>query len=256
MATTPTGLAVNSPIVHATRGTNDAAGHQYRNECGMFTNREWTVHIDDFVQVVTSNVPTGWTAAIIDTGSTVTTYATALAGANGVIQIFDATVSEGAAIYLPKGIQLNVGKKFFMEARIYTDDITDNDFQMGLSDLTATTNPEDLWTTTSANLIAFGILDGSAVTGMLSDKSNSGTVLQAGSQSIVASTWTTLAISYDGISTVKGWVNGKESLTWSGAFATTVPVATVMAPFVGARNGNGAGSNVNLVDFVRVVLER
>jgi hypothetical protein len=115
-------------------------------------------------------------------------------------------------------------------------------------------NPEDLWTTVQANLVAFGILDGAATTGMLSDKANSGTVVQAGTGVMVASTWHVLAIGFDG-ATLKGYVDGKESLQWSGAI-TTVPTATALAPFFGTINGNGAGGNVVKVDYIRWASQR
>lgn len=245
-------FAVPPSIVHAADTPNV---YPYRAGTGMISSAEWLVFFDDFVNVVTSNVPAGWTAAIIDTGATVTADTTATTSANGVIALFDATASEGASIYLPKAVQLITGKKFFLEARVRTDDITDNAIQIGLTDLTAVVNPEDLWTTTAANLVAFGILDGSATTVMLSDKANSGTVVQTGSRAIAANTWTVLGIGWDG-NKLRGYVNGKESLTWSGALSTTIPTATALSPFIGALNGNGAGSNVNLVDYFRFVAER
>jgi len=244
-------FAVTPSIVHAPDTPNT---FPYRTGMGMISSAEWNVFFDDFVGGVTTNVPAGWSAAIIDAGATVTIDTTATTSANGVLAIADATASEGAAIYLSKGIQLIAGKRFFLEARIRTDDITDNVFQIGLSDLTAVVNPEDLWTTTAANLVSFGILDGSAATVMLADKSNSGSTAQTGTRSIVANTWTTLAIGYDG-SKLRGYVNGKESLTWDRA-STTIPTAVALAPFVGALSGNGAGGNVNLVDYFRFVSER
>lgn len=244
----------NGTILHANRSTAD--GYKYRNGMGMMPAAEFAVYHDDFVAPVATNVPNGWSAAIIDTGGTVTTYTTATNGANGVLQLTDATASEGAAFYGAKSIQLISGKKFFMECRLYTDDVTDNAVQFGLTDLTATTNPEDLWTTTAANLIAFGILDGAATTKMLCDKSNSGSSAETGTVSLTASAWTTLAISYDGGSYVQGWVNGELSQTWAATFSSTVPTATALAPFVGHINGDGAGGNVVLVDYVRIVSQR
>lgn len=243
-----TGPIQHSPIPNQTN-------YKYRSGMGMVEAAEWVVFHDDFVKPVASNVPDGWSAAIIDTGGTVTTDTTATTSANGVIKINDATASEGAAFYGAKSLQLISGKKFFMECRVYTDDVSDNAIQFGLTDLTATTNPEDLWTTTAANLVAFGILDGSAYPTMLSDKANSGSSAQAQTvKAITASTWTTLAIEYDG-SKLYGYVDGKLVLTWSSA-STTIPTATALAPFVGHINGNGAGNNTVLVDYVRVVSER
>ncbi len=249
----PTGF--KGPIVHGPRSTTE--GYKYRTGMGLMSSAEFVNYFDDFVMPVSTNVPTGWSAAIIDTGGTTTTYATATNGANGVLQLSDATASEGAAFYGAKSIQLISGKKFFMECRVRTDDVTDNAFQFGLTDLTATTNPEDLWTTTAANLVTFGLLDGSAYPQMLSDKSNSGSSVQTQTDKImVVDTWHTLAIYYDGGTQVQGFVDGDLALTWSSAFSTTVPTATALAPFVGHINGNGAGGNLVLVDYVRIVSER
>jgi hypothetical protein len=224
----------------------------YRQGLGMLPAAEHSVVFEDFQHKVTTNVPTGWEAAVIDTGATVIQYATLDASANGMISIVSTTASEGAAIYMPKSVHLEVGKKFFMEARIKTDDVTDNDFQFGLTDLTATTNPEDLWTTTAANLIAYGILDGSATLKYLTDKANAGTAAASTTGTLVASTWTNLGIFWDGATKVWFYKDGKNV----GSTSTTVPTATLLAPFIGARNGNGAGSNLQLVDFVRFSYER
>lgn len=248
------GTGFKGPIVHGPQ--LNGADYKYRTGLGMMNSAEFVAFHDDFLGVVSTNVPAGWTAAIIDTGGTVTTSTTATTGANGVLVIADATASEGAAFYGEKTLQLISGKKFFMEMRVRTDDVTDNAIQFGLSDLTATTNPEDLWTTTAANVVAFGLLDGSAYPQMLSDKSNSGSTAETGSVIMTVNTWTTLAIAYDGGTQLQGYVNGQLALTWSQAFATTVPTATALAPFVGHINGNGAGGNSVLVDYVRIVSER
>jgi hypothetical protein len=179
----------------------------------------------------------------------------ATTGATGTVALTDATASEGIAIYTNKQFQLISGKKFYAEIRFRTDDVTDNAVQFGLSDLTATTNPEDLWTTTAANLVTFGILDGSAYPQMLSDKSNGGTSVQTQTNKLlVVDTWHTMAIFYNG-SILEGHIDGEKVLTWSGA-STTIPTATAMGLFIGHLNGNGAGGNTTIVDYVRVVSER
>jgi hypothetical protein len=246
------GIGISGSIVHAT--ASPQGPYAYRSGMGMVPSTEFQVLFDDFTSLVTTNVPNGWTAAIIDTGATAVASTTAALGANGALLMSDATASEGVAVYMPKAIQLTVGKRFFMEMRVRTSDVTDNAVQFGLTDLTATTNPEDLWTTTAANVISFGILDGSAVTGMLSDAGNSGTTVQAGARSMVADTWHILAIQYDGVK-LRAYVDGKLSLLWSGA-ASTVPTGVALAPFIGVLNGDGAGAAVNTVDYLRYVSER
>jgi len=241
------GVGFPSPIVHAPVGKT----YGYRSGLGMVDSAEHTIFFEDFSKVTTTNVPSGWAAAVIDTGATVVQYATRVAGMQGVISIVSTTASEGAAIYLPKSVSITAGKKFFMEVSVQTNDVTDNTFQFGLTDLTATTNPEDLWTTTAANVAAFGILDGAATLKYLTDKSNAGTAAASSTGSLVASTKAILAISYDG-AVMRFWKDGKEV----GSTITTIPTDTLLAPFVGALNGNGAGSNDQLVDYVRYAVER
>lgn len=240
------------PLVHGP--ISNQAAYAYRAKMGMMNSAEFAIFHDDFQQFVTGNVPTGWEADIIDTGATITTLATAAVGANGAIAIADATASEGAAVYTPKSFQLTSGKKCFIEARVRTSDVTDNAVQFGLSDLTATTNPEDLYTTTAANLVTLGILDGDATVQMLSDAGNSGSTAELGSIDIAVDTWYTLAIYYDGLN-LHGYVNGKKALSWSQA-STTIPTGVALALFVAAVNGNGAGANTNYFDYIRVVQER
>jgi hypothetical protein len=248
-----TGAGFSEPLVFAP-SAHGGRLYDYRVGLGLMSSAEHFVLFDDFDQNVATNVPVGWTAAIIDTGATVVTDTTAAVGANGVILISDATASEGAAIYRPKGIQLTSGKKFFMEIKVRLDDVTDHTFQFGLSDLTAVVNPEDLWTTTAANLATFGINDGAATLAMLADKSNSGTSsLGTSDFSLTASTWHTLAIVYDG-SKLYGYKDGRKAITWNTDAA--IPTGVALAPFVGALNGNGAGANNTWVDYVRIHCQR
>lgn len=252
-----------SPIKHSPVGVGKA--YPYRSSSGMMSSAEWAVLHDDFLSpwipttAITNgpvaNTPLPWQGAIIDSGATVAVNTTAAVGANGVLTIADATASEGAAVYGQKTFQLTAGKRLWMEARVRTDDVTDNAIQFGLSDLTATTNPEDLWTTTAANVIAFGLLDGSAYPQLLADKSNSGTSAQTQTNRIMTvNTWHTLAIYYDGVN-LYTYVDGKQAHLWASA-ATTIPTGVALAPFFGALSGNGAGGNLNVFDYVRVVSER
>lgn len=247
------GAGIVESIVHSP--INNQAAYSYRSKMGMIPSAEWCVFFDDFVESVVTNVPDGWTAAVIDTGATAVIDTTATVGATGVLLLSDATASEGIAIYGPKAIQLTSGKRFFMECRVRTDDVTDNAIQFGLSDLTAVVNPEDLWTTAAANLAAFGLLDGSAYPQMLSDKANSGTTVQTQTNRVmVVNTYHVLAIAYDGVQ-LKGYVDGKLALTWGGA-AATIPTGVALAPFFAVLNGNGAGANNNYFDYIRYALER
>ena len=235
-----------------------AAGQlfRYRQGMGMMGSAEWCQRMDDFVSApISTNVPAGWTGTIIDTGATLVVSTTAGSlGATGCLLAASDGTSEGTGTYGDKVIQLTSGKRFFMEMRAQTSLAATTDLQFGLTDITATTNPEDLWTTTAANLVAFGVLNGSAFPQMLADLSNSGSTAEAATIAISDATWTTLAIYYDG-NDLYGYVDGNFALAWSQAIATTVPVGVALAPFFGFRTGTSAG-NIGTFDYVRWALER
>lgn len=248
----------NESIVMA--GASPQAAYSYRTGIGMVPSTEWSVFFDDFYQFIVAtsitngpvaNTPITWQGAVIDTGATAAVLTTATVGANGVLNLSDATASEGVAVYGTKSIQLIPGKKFMMETRVRTSDVTDNAVQFGLSALTATTNPEDLWTTTAADVLSVGILDGSALVGILADEGNAGTAAIAGTRSMVADTWHVLGLLYDGVA-ASVYVDGKLSVTT----AVTVPEAVALAPFFGTINGNGAGGATNYFDYIRWSSER
>jgi Concanavalin A-like lectin/glucanases superfamily len=254
------GTAFASPLLDA----GQIRKYAYRQRMGMVPSAEFDVFHDDFhsfmVSTAITNGPVAntpldfWQGAIIDTGATVAANTTAAIGANGVLTFADATASEGAAIYTTKSFQITSGKRFFVEMRVRTDDVTDNAVQFGLSDQTAVTNPEDLWTTTAANVLAFGLLDGSAYPQLLSDKSNSGTSAQTQTNKImVADTWHVLAIGYDG-ATVRTYVDGDVAHIYS--TTASIPTGVAMGLFIGHINGNGAGGNGVFVDYIRSVSER
>lgn len=243
------------PIKHAPISAQQP--YQYRSGMGMINSAEWITFFDDFTGDVASNVPAGWDAAIIDSGCTVTNAS--LAG--GAI-LFDSDAdNEGAAIYLPKSVALN-GKKFFMECRVKMEDVSAMTFQMGLSDLTATTNPEDIWTTTTTDYVSFGNLD-SAEAVLTYDKNNGGTVTETNTDSTAATladdTYAVLAIAYNGASTVTdgcltAWVNGNQVA--SALTEAQVPDDLPLAPFIGMLAGHATTADVAHVDYVRFALER
>ena len=225
--------------------------YEYRRGFGMGNSAEFVHIFDDFCSAVATNVPTGWTAAVIDTGATVAQLDTDTFP-GGVLNFASDGTTEGAAIYLPKMIQLD-DKEFFMEVRVYTEDADDTDIQFGLTVRNATVNPEDLWTTAATDLIAFGVLDGDATVTMLCDKNNAGAAANLGSIDLSDATWHTLAIHVTGNATdsnmsVRGYVDGVLAITWD--TETEIPDDLVLSPFIGARTGGDAAHNVYF-DYVR-----
>ena len=248
------------PIVHGTASTAD--GYKYRTGMGMMPSAEFDVFHDDFHSFVVgtsitngpaANTPWNWQNAIIDAGSTVAVNTTAALGRNGVLTIADATASEGASVYTTKSFQLASGKKFFMECRVRTDDVTDSIIQFGLSAVTASTDPEDLWDTSADDVISFGIADGAGTTVMYTDKTNAGITTTTGDSTLPmrVDTWHTLAIYFNG-TTAFGFIDGNQTLQT----AVTIPTGVALAAFFGALNGNGAGGNLFAFDYVRIVSER
>jgi hypothetical protein len=250
---TTTGL--NENLVHAP--ISNQASYKYRAGKGIIPSAEYSVYFNDFYENTSSNALAG-TSVVIDTGATIDAPETDAISYTGVLSIESDGTTEGATMYWPKNIQLGLGKKFFMEARVYTDAAADTDVQFGLSDITASTNPEDIWTTAAANLIAFGVLDGDATVTMLCDKNNSGSSAELGTIDLSDATWHTLAIEVDGTAadgtmSVKGYVDGKLALTWS--TETTIPDDLTLSPFFGGRNGSATTNNVYF-DYIRWSIER
>lgn len=237
--------------------------YDYRNDSSMIPSAEWAVCFDDFWQswipttAITNgpvaNTPLPWQGAIIDSGATVAVNTTAAIGATGVLTIADATASEGAAVYGQKSIQLTSRKRFWMEIRVRTNDVTDNAVQFGLSALDATTDPEDLWDTSTASGVAFGIVDGAATLVMTCDNGNLGPASTTSTRSMTADTWHTLAIYYDGFR-LYGYIDGQQALEYG--TAANVPTGVALAPFFGHVNGNSAGGNVVVFDYIRWASER
>ena len=225
----------------------------YRKGMGMIPSAEWIVGMEDFNQLVwTTNVPSGWDGAVIDTGATIVADTTV---GYPSCALFDSDgTDEGAALYGDKFMQLTADKRFFMECRFQTEVAADTTVQFGLTALTATTNPEDLWTTTATDVVTFGILTGDATTTMLSDAGNSGATAELGTIDLEDATWHTLAIYFDG-TYLYGFVDGNLSLKWSQA-ATTIPTGVILAPFVGFLNGATGGAQEGHCDYIRWVLER
>lgn len=246
-------------IVHSRRSTN--AGYTYRTGMGMIPCAEFDIFHDDFHQFVVAtditngpviNTPWGWQGAAINTGGTALVTTAAAVGRNGVLALTDATASEGVVIYSNKTYQLATGKKFFMEARVRTDDVTDNVIRMGLSSLTNVSTTVTVWDTTNDDLLTFGIADGAATTNLYTDTGNAGITTTAGDSTVlVVNTWHTLAIYFDG-ATAFGFVDGNQVAKTT----TTIPTGIALAAFFGMMNGNGAGGNNLWVDYVRTVSER
>lgn len=247
---------IREPILHdeddyaASKAATAVTGSAYLGRKAALPGYSWCSHFEDFLGAMTADenavlCPSGWTA-IIDTGATITAAA-ADGFPGGVIKITSDGTTEGASIYMPKGIQIGT-RKWFMEARVQTEDADDTDVQIGLSIANATTNPEDLWTTAATDLIAFGVLDGDATVKSLIDKNNGGTSAVTGTIDLDDATWHTLGIEGDGANWVKFYVDGV--LSHTDVVVATIPDDVNMVPFIGARVGADANHDV-YCDYIR-----
>jgi hypothetical protein len=251
------GAAFAEPIVFAPQPSQKK--YPYRAGMGMVPSAEFLVFMDDFdsFRAATTFASAGWTT-ILDSGAEINQVQTAALGATGVIQFLEATASEGASIYrsqlIDTGVvQLSVGKRAFIEARVYTNDVTDNSFYFGWSSATVITAAADLWDASAADLGALGITDGSATLQIKTDLAAAGIVTTATTGTMVASTWTTLALEWDGVSSLKAYKDGKIIGTVTSA---VLPVGVAVTPFFSAVNGNSGASALSYVDYIRYVIER
>ncbi len=245
----------HEPLSHSPISINEK--YAYRSNSGIIPSAEFAVYFNDFFDIPATNAIPG-TTALIDTGATITASELDDVSLHGALDFTSDGTTEGSVLYWPKGIQLGQGKKFFMETRVYTVDADDTDVQFGLSDITASTNPEDLWTTAAANLITFGVLDGDATVTMLCDKDDSGSAANTGDRDLSDATWHVLAFEVSGTASkanmaVKGYVDGNLAITWD--VETEIPDDIALSPFIGARNGGDASHKVHF-DYVRWSIER
>ena len=230
--------------------------YPYRAGIGMFPSAEFFTFFDDFIASEETNELTygGWLSTTGDAGYTI---ANGDAHGGEIVISSDGT-TEGQSFYLPKCIKLT-GKKFFMEVRVKTTDADDTDVKFGLTDLSASTNPEDLWDTSNADGIACGVTDGSAALTIVYDKNNGGPVTDTAASGVLAdATYAVLGLWYNGGTTpgdssLKLFKDGVEVVA-----ATTeaqIPEDVVLAPFFGARTGGDATHTVNF-DYFRFSVER
>lgn len=241
---------IHSPVSNSRKYT-------YRSKAGLIPSAEYAVFMEDFFTLPVSDAVPG-TTAIIDSSATILPLQADAYSYTGVVKITGNGTGEGAANYWPAGIQLGLGKKFFMEARFSMVAADDNDVMFGLTDRNDTAHPESLWTTAQDDLIAFGVLDGDATVSMLCDKGNSGSSAELGSYDLSSDTWHTLAFEVGGTAAQGtmwciGYVDGQPAITWS--TESTIPDNVTLAPFFGGRNGSNT-NNLIYFDYIRWSLER
>jgi hypothetical protein len=243
------------PLVHSPIASQK--DYWYRSGMGMVNSAEWVVFFDDFSQAEEATEDqVGWTS-LIDTGATIVDGDEH----GGVIDISSDAADEGVALYHNKCVKL-AGKKFFMEARVKVEDADDGQIVIGLSDLSTTTNPEDLYTTQS-DFLAFGThVDADATPALIYDKNNGGPVTDTPTGAtfdLSDGTWHTIAIWYNGAATADtsgalvAFVDGVEATRAS--TDAQIPDDLPLAPFIAAVLEDDA-TDIISIDYVRYAFER
>jgi hypothetical protein len=254
-----TGLTESVIFAHKPSGD-----YRYRQGLGMLPSNEYRYYFNDFNDLVSANAVIGSTT-IKDTNGTLTNLATGTDN-GGIVRVTGSAGQDGVVNYFPKSVVLT-GKRFFIEARVRASTIADCDFYIGLSSLTATTNPEDVYTTAADSLAAFGILDGGgALPNLIYDKANAGPVTDSalasslpGGVALANSTFYTIALFYNGAATAAtsgsliGYVNGSPVIV--STVAAKIPDNVLLAPFFGARCGDGGVSTIDF-DYLRYSMDR
>ena len=243
------------PLITSPRSTQQS--FYYRSGMGMINNAEWIVFMEDFMQAEQATETISGFTSIIDAGATMVDGDEI----GGVIDLTSDAADEGIALHQNLGIQLS-GRKFFMEARVKITDADDGQIIIGLADLTAVTNPEDLWTTTP-DFISFGnTVDGDATPVLKYDKNNGGPVTETPSG-------TTFDFTDNAFHTIAIWYNGATTASSTGALiaffdgveatrAATlgqIPDDLPLAPFIGALLEDDA-TDIFTIDYFRYAIER
>lgn len=248
-------FGINESIVFAPQGKTYA----YRSGIGMFPSAEWATFFDDFNGPIASNLPAEWTATVKDTNATIITTASTTLGGNGqhgVLEIAGTLASDGAAVYRPKTIMLNTDKSWFIETRVSYDTPAEQVAFMGLTDLTATTNPEDLYTTTAASLAAWGTSASASTGTLIYDLSNAGPQSDTFTlpSTITAGSWYVYGLGYSGSTgTLQAYLNG--NLVGTATIVAKVPVGVLLAPFFAFRNGATTTAK-SYIDYFRYSIQR
>jgi hypothetical protein len=107
------GVGLTESIVHAR-----TSGYPYRAGMGMINSAEFVVMMDDFVSPVTTNLPLGWDAVVIDTGATVYRHDRGSLGPRRML--FD---SDGAAkvLFLRREVPATHRRQAFLHGDAFPD---------------------------------------------------------------------------------------------------------------------------------------
>lgn len=207
---------------------------------GMLDPTKWIVYFNDFHTYTAGD----WTITAVGSGST------ALTDVNGgAILITNAAADDDSRFHqkVGEGFLLAANKRAFFKARFKVSDATQSDVVIGLQ----VTDTTPLAVTDG---IYFLKADGAATIDFICRKdASTGSNSDAAIASLVSDTFITLAFYFDGVSSVKYWVDDVLDGEVDGS-STYLPDTELTVSF-GIQNGEAAAKTMTL-DFVFCALER
>lgn len=200
---------------------------------------------DDFTGVAL-DATNDWTV-IVDSSATVAIAADTV---NGVALFTSTTTTDndGGSIQGNEVFALQSGKRLWFEARAYTSDANDSEWEVGLTE-NFVTNPEAMNT---ANRITLGVNEGSADIKAISVATS--TTQSDSGVDAADSTFVTLGFYWDGDDTLKYYVNGAEVAEHNQS-NDNIPVSN-LTPGMFHVSGNDTGQHTAGLDYILVVCER
>tara|TARA_R110000824_G_scaffold10331_4_gene45762 strand:- start:987 stop:1676 length:690 start_codon:yes stop_codon:yes gene_type:complete len=226
---------------HFSSGVSNTSAGDPLYEFGMLDPTKWHIFFDDFD---TTPIAAQWTLTATSAGSG--TSAITVPDADGGLARITTAANENDGIFaewISESFLLESGKKTFIKTRFQVGDAIQSDLIVGLH--STDTTPLD-----AAMRFAFVSEDASASVFFNSD--NNTTDSDSSSLATLADdTFITLAVYYDGVTTIKCFANDALINTMT---SITVPAAEMAVGF-GYLNG-AAGAETADVDYILVAKER
>lgn len=214
---------------------------------GSYSDLDYVVEKWDFIRGLDISA-TDWTI-VKDASATVAVGADAV---NGTVVITSNTTTDddgGSFQSIQECYQLLTGKQAWWECKFQISDATQSELYMGLS-VAFATNPEAILS--SANRIGFDKIDGSTRLRATSTSTAGGTQVVDVGYDMVAATYVTVGLHWDGAGKVNFFVNRQ----YVGQLSSGLPTATAMALASYHLSGDASGTKTCTIDYVSFVKER
>ena len=232
-----------------TRFTNGVTTVTKPNPLGMYglpDPTEWNTFFTDFQHYTAAD----WTVTAVGAGTQ------ALANGDGGLLLLTNAAADNDRIELQKlgeSFLLTAGKRAFFKARFKVSDATQSDFLIGLC-VTDTTLQGAVDGAGVTDGIFFSKDDGDALLDVQCQKNaTTGQTRAAAVATVVADTFLSVALAYDGVSELKYYVNDVQlgTLTATSAFLPD----TTLTPSFAIQNGEAVAKTMT-VDYFFASAER